>query len=219
MAGRQRYEGVIEAWSDQSLLYIPSLPGFIASAPDRDALIELSLDALDLHLDWLKGHGYPSALEDEAGLVVLEDLDAIGQIGPLFTVDLPEPNDEQIELALGVGRVTLSDVVDLIDVINAVNGANPDVTRVVRHICVLDIWYSTRLGGDDPALRPIADPVDAMIAVAGMFEERIDELNETGNAGSNIVDGEEWTLAKLLRRRTAHLREHGMELAALLPDD
>jgi hypothetical protein len=58
-----------------------------------------------------------------------------------------------------------------------------------------------------------------MIAAAGMFEDRIDEVNESGERGIVTLDGEDWTLAKLLRRRTAHIREHAMELAALLPGE
>jgi len=219
MAPKQRYEGVIEEWPSQSLLYVPALPGFIASAPTREELIELSLPALDLHLAWLEGHGYPPALEDEGGLFVAEDLPAHGGAGPLFLADRVDPGFDAIELSLALGRVALSDVIDLVDSLEEAGSAGPDVTRIVRHICVLDIWHSTRLGGPDPALHPIADAVDAMIAAAGMFENRIDEINESGEHGIVVLDGEEWTLAKLLRRRTAHIREHAMELAALLPGE
>jgi hypothetical protein len=217
MAPKQRYEGVIEEWPSQSLLYVPALPGFIASAPTREELIELSLPALDLHLAWLEGHGYPPALEDEGGLFVAGDLPANDGAGPLFSVDLVEPNPDAIELALALGRVAISDVIDIVDALEEASAAGPDVTRVIRHICVLDIWHSTRLGGPDPALHPIADAIDAMVAAAGMFEDRVDEVNESGERGIVALDGEDWTLAKLLRRRTAHIREHAMELADLLP--
>src|SRR4051812_23710746 len=115
MALKQRYEGVIEEWADESRLYVPALPGFIAASPTREDLIEQSLPALDLHLAWLEGHGYPPALEDEGGLFVAEDLPANGAAGPLFTADLMVPNVDAIELALALGRVALSDAIDLVD--------------------------------------------------------------------------------------------------------
>ncbi len=219
MATKRRYEGLIEEWPSESLLYIPSLPGFIASATTRDELIELSLDALDLHLEWLDGHGYPPALEDEGGLVILEDLKSDDAIGPRFEADLVEPSPDEIEAALALGRVALSDVIDLADLLEIAGASNPEATRIVRHLCVLDIWYSTRLGGPDPVLSPIADSIDAMVAAAGMFEDRIDEIRLTGETGIVVTDLEEWTLAKLLRRRTAHIREHTLELASRTPEE
>jgi len=165
------------------------------------------------------GHGYPPALEDEGGLVILEDLKSDEAIGPRFEPDLVEPSPDEIEAALALGRVALSDVIDLADLLEIAGASNPEATRIVRHICVLDIWYSTRLGGPDPVLSPIADSIDAMVAAAGMFEDRIDEIRLTGETGIVVTDLEEWTLAKLLRRRTAHIREHTLELASRTPEE
>lgn len=218
MAAKRRYEGLMEEWPDRSQLYVKELPGFFAAAPTRDELIEISLPALDLHLSWLAGHGYEGAIADEGGLAIVEDLKSQSDAGPRFEADLSEPDEEAIEQALGLGRVALSDVIDLVDALEASQGSSQEIDRFVRHLAVQDLWFATRLNDAPPSLKPVADPVGAMIAAAGIFEERIDEL--AGDApGVLNRDGEEWTLAKLLRRRTAHIREHALELAALDAQD
>jgi hypothetical protein len=218
MAPKRRYEGLMEEWPDRAQLYVKELPGFFAAAPTRDELIEISLPALDLHLSWLAGHGYEGAIADEGGLVIDEDLKSQGDAGPRFEADLAEPDEEAIEQALGLGRVALSDVIDLVDAMEESGGPSEELGRIVRHLAVQDLWFATRLDHAPPSLKPIADPVDAMVAAAGIFEERIDEL--AGKAPGIVTrDGEEWTLGKLLRRRTAHIREHALELAALNSQD
>lgn len=79
MAVKRRYEGLIEQWPDEALLYVRALPGFRAAAPNRDELIEIALPFLDLHLEWLESHGYPPAIEDEGGLAVMEELPSTGE--------------------------------------------------------------------------------------------------------------------------------------------
>ena len=218
MAPKRRYEGLMEEWPDRAQLYVKELPGFFASAPTRDELIEISLPALDLHLSWLDGHGYEGTIADEGGLVIDEDLGSQGELGPRFEADLVEPDHDAIEQALGLGRVALSDVIDLVDAHEASQGPSEEFDRIVRHLAVQDLWFATRLNDSPPSLKPVADPVDAMITAAGLFEERIDDL--AGEAPGVIIrDGEEWTLAKLLRRRSAHVREHALELAALAAED
>ena len=222
MAAQKRFAGLIEEWPSQALLYIPVLPGFILSASSRDELIDFSLDAIDLHLAWLESHLAPLPLENNGGLVVREVLSATGATGPLFDADRVELTADEIENALSLGRIALSDIIDLVDVLESVGKADAEMKRIVLHICVLDIWYSTRLGGPDPALRPVADALAAMIQAGGLFEVRIDERVVSGfdDPGDvTTIDGEDWTVAKLLRRRTAHIREHSIELAALLPEE
>lgn len=222
MAVQKRFEGLIEEWPEQALLYVPILPGFILSASSRDELIDFALDAIDLHIAWLESHLAPLSLEHDGGLAVLEVLPAVGTVGPLFDADRIELSADEIENALSLGRIALSDIIDLVDELESAGKANAEMQRIILHICVLDIWYSTRLGGPDPALKPVADTLDAMIQAGGLFEVRVDERVVSGfdDPGDvTTIDGEDWTLTKLLRRRTAHIREHAIELAALLPDD
>lgn len=220
MPVKKRYEGVIEEWPAQSRLYIRVLPGFFASAPTREQLIEESLDAIDFHLEWLDGHGYSPALEDEGGLVVIEDLpSAPDGAGPLFESDRPEPDHAEIEAALGIGRVALSDIIDLVDLIAGDEPLSGDIERVLRDLADRDLWLATRLGGAVPNARRPGNPLDAMIHAAGLFEEKIDEIAEGKRPGVVVADGEPWTLAKLLRRRTADVREHALELAAMQGDE
>lgn len=214
MAPKQRYTGLIEDLPGRAQLFITELPGFFAAAPDRDELIELSLPAIDLHLDWLEGHGYPPALPDESGLVIVEDMASHGNAGPRFEADLLDPDPDAIENALGLGRVALSDIIDLADVLEASNVPQEEIDRIVRHVAVQDVWFATRLNAATPSLKAAADPIDTMIAAAALFEERIDERADD-SPGIVVRDREEWTLAKLLRRRTAHIREHALELASL----
>jgi hypothetical protein len=219
MSPKQRYSGLMERWPDRAQLYIRELPGFFWSAPDRDELIEFALDALDVHLAWLDFHGYPPALDNEGGLAVIEDLPSKGGVGPRFDSDLLELDHDEIENALSIGRVALSDIIDLADELEPRADVAAEVDRIVLHIAVQDIWFATRIDQRAPSLRLSPEPIDAMIAAAGLFEERIDAIS--AGIADDIAerDGEEWTLAKLLRRRTSHIREHALELAALGPGD
>lgn len=130
-----------------------------------------------------------------------------------------EPDGDEIELNLALARVSLSDMIELVDVLPLEQAESDEVAQILRKATVREIWFAARLPGPSPRLKPIADPLDGLIAAAGFFENGIDEFVETGATGVFARDGEDWTLAKLLRRRAAFLREYALDLVALSSDE
>lgn len=96
------------------------------------------------------------------------------------------------------------------------DGWSPD--EILRHVAAFDLWYASRLSRDgrlEVALP--ADPV-AAVQVAGRVFAAIVRLMPIEQRGAVFEhDGEEWTLAKALRRRTGHLREHAAQLGDWIP--
>lgn len=213
-----RYEALLEEWPREALLYIPKLPGFIASAATREDVLELSLEALDLHLAWLTGHGHPPSLPHHAGIVVVEALTAPKPgIGPRFDADLVDLPPDELEHALSLGRVVLSDTIEAYDEVAALGADQKELDRILRHVAELDRWYAARLEGviEATATATVPDPFDAMIQAAAAFEDAVDEHVGSRRPQISIIGGEEWTLTKAIRRRTAHLREHCFEIVDL----
>ena len=137
-------------------------------------------------------------------------------IGPLFAADLPAPSDAEIETALAVGRAAISDLIDYFDATAGSDEIELTVTAV--QIAQQDDWYASRLGAAQ--LTAFAtDPLDTLVQAAGRFEDEVDAYVSSAKPELWRIDGEEWTLAKLLRRRTAHLREHLPERSAKPAED
>lgn len=200
-----RLEALIEHWPDGSVLYVGSLPGFVVRGHDSAELQRRVSDALQAHLGWLVAH---DLIEDPAGevdLAVVEQARSVSAtVGPLFAADLPAPSEGEIETALAIGRAAVSDLIDLADAASAGDGFDP--TAPLRATAALDRWYAERLGlhGSPPAG---ADPIDDLVDAAGTFEDAVDAFLGSDHPALFTVDGEEWTLAKVLRRRTGQLVE------------
>jgi hypothetical protein len=206
------FEALIEHWPSESLLFVRNLPGLQVSGRDAQELQQKTTDALRHHLEWLVWHELIARPEGEVDLAVIEQAKAPSEsIGPRFVADLVAPTDDEIELALAVGRATLTEIIDS-------EAADSEASvKSMRHLARLDRWYASRLTGE-PAETAIGDPVDDLIDAAGSFEEAVDSVAERGLPELFERDGEEWTLAKLLRRRTGHLREHAPVLTPSFDD-
>jgi hypothetical protein len=202
-----RFEALIEHWPSVSLLFVRALPGFQVSGRDAEELQERVGIALQAHLDWLVARELIDQPSGEVDLAVVEQARSISEsIGPLFTADLIAPNEEEVENALAVGRAALSDLIDAQDAPQRV-GDDAGFESTLRHVAQMDRWYAGRLSGD-PQATALADPIDDLVDAAGTFEDAVDDFAANGSSELFVRDGEEWTLAKALRRRTGHLREH-----------
>lgn len=202
-----RLDAVIEHWENEDLLYVRTLPGFFVSGATAQELKRKSGPALQAHLDWLVLRDLIDEPSSEVELNVIEEARATpAGAGPRFDADLVAPNEEEIEAALAVGRAALSDLIDLFESLPE----DSDRTRgldTLGHVAALDLWYASRLTGIIDAGK-IDDPVDRLVDAAGTFEDAVDEFVLLHFPELFDRDDEEWTLAKVLRRRTAHLREH-----------
>ena len=207
-----RFDAVIERWSREVQLYVPVLPGFQVTGLSEEAVIETASARIDGFLGWLAELGLLPEVTEAATLRVVEVQESIGDAGPLFDLDCSVPNETQVELALAVGRAALSEIVDL--VLDEGGSAGPRLEKVLAHLTELEGWYTSRLGVTLPPVGAGGEPIDALVAAASGFEEAVDAHVEGDAPAVWEVVSEEWSLAKVLRRRTAHLREHLPELIA-----
>lgn len=206
------FEALIEHWPSESLLFVRTLPGLQVSGRDAQELQTKTADALRSYLEWLVWRELIERPEGEINLAVIEQAKSRSEsVGPRFNADLIAPTEDEIELALAVGRATLSEIIDSED-------ADSDTSQSsMRHLARLDRWYASRLTGE-PVGSAIGDPIDDLIDAAGSFEEAVDAVTERDLPELFTRDGEEWTLAKLLRRRTGHLREHAPAIVPSFDD-
>ncbi|MDQ2683480.1 MAG: hypothetical protein M3Y37_08125, partial [Chloroflexota bacterium] len=182
---------------------IGASPDEVAAAAER---------AIEPYLGWLhEGELLPADVHAEP-LEVAESLPVHGNIRPLFTLDRIHPAEDAIELALAVGRASLSDLLFVRDDVPRERLAEAD--RLLRQLAEADRWFATRIA--EASGLPFQSLEDELIQSASLFEETVDLAAQSGQTAIRPIDGEEWTLAKALRRRTGHLRRHLPVLMALL---
>jgi hypothetical protein len=144
---------------------------------------------------------------------VVETLRADGDVGPIFAADERTPDEDQVELALAVARGEVSDIVDLVGELG--ESGTAEARLVLTHLAEMEHWYAGRLQVDTTPSTAVVDPIETLVQAASDVEEAVDRRVELGPVGVWEVDGERWSLAKVLRRRTGHLREHLPELIAV----
>lgn len=209
---RMSLSAVIESWTSEVLLFVPDLPGFCTKASTETEAVQVARETIQSYIDWLiEGElivDIPASIE----IAVVETIRARSDSGPCFALDRVDADADHRELALAVGRASLSDLLFVFDDILADQKAG--ATRTLRHVAELDRWYATRMA---PAQGlPFAVLEDELVQSASLFEETVDALAESDRPTTWSIDGEEWSIRKALRRRTSHLREHLPELVALL---
>ena len=217
---------LVERWGASYLGFVPELPGCQFEATTSDTLVAIAPQVVAAHLDWLRCRGLPAPACGTIDVRVSELREALsGGRGPCFAADRLAPSAQTIDEALQVGEAALAELVELYRLaLPAWQAASPrpagwSPDEVLRHVAELDIWYASRLSRDGRLEVDVpADPV-AAVRVAGRAFASIVRLMPIEQRGAVFEhDGEEWTLAKALRRRTGHLREHAPQLAVWIPE-
>ena len=217
-----RLDLLVERWGVSYLGFVRELPGCQVGATDLDALVEAAPRVIASHLDWLGRQGLPSPAYGTIDVVIRELRDALpGGRGPCFMADRQAPSAEAIDEALQIGEAALAELVELyrlaLPAWQAAStrpaGWSPD--EILHHVAELDVWYASRLNvGGRLEVDLLADPVVAVLVAGRTFASTVRSIPVERRGTVVEHDGEEWTLAKALRRRTGHLREHVPQLAA-----
>lgn len=203
---------LIESWPHETILFVPSLPGFVVRAEGIDDVLATARERIDAYAEWLREADLLNENPSDMDVVVTEVRSAMQTAAPLFEIDATLPETDEIELALAVGRATLSDLLFVFDDIGPTKRAAGEHT--LRHIAEMDRWYATRIAPTQG--RPFAQIEDELVQSASLFEETIDGFSATDQATVWVLDGESWSIRKVLRRRTGHLREHLPGLLTLI---
>ncbi len=210
-----------ERWETGWFGYVAGLPGCLVTAPTLDGLLASAPQTIATHLAWLQRRGIPVSERPPERIVLAESAEALpGGIGPLFEADRSHLSAAELDLALRVGQATIEEIFELADATRGWEAAThpgrpPGWTppQILRHIADLDLWYAGRLMPDVGAL---ALPGDALVRVQRAHQAFTSSMRAWWALWKNRVierDGERWTIGKVLRRRTAHLREHAGQLA------
>jgi hypothetical protein len=205
------FPAVVEIWTSEALLFLPDLPGFQVKAITGTDALDLARERVRPFLHWLEEGELIPELPVDSTIELVETTPATGAIGPFFAADAQQSDAEQIEFGLSVGRAALSDLLFVFDDVD--RERRSEAERVLRHVAELDRWYATRLSPAQGA--PFAAIEDELVQSASLFEEVIDTLVSAGRHADWVTDNERWSVAKALRRRTGHLREHLPDLIAL----
>lgn len=208
------WPALIEVWPREVLLYVPILPGFQISAESPEAALADAQNRIDAYRHWLRDGEFADDLptDSDGDLVIAEQLSATGSAGPIFAVDSEPPQTDEIELALAVGRAALSDLLFVLDDVSPEHRTTAE--HALRHVAEMDRWYATRI---TPAQgRPFAEIEDELVQSASLFEEIVDAVMAIDQPATWVLDAEPWSVRKVLRRRTGHLREHLPDLLALV---
>jgi hypothetical protein len=214
------FRALIEQWRRETLVFFDGWPGCFASAPTLEQAMAAVPATVADHLAWLTAHGLPASV-DTVEVEVAEHLrPQPGTRGLRFDADLVPPSDEDLESALTVGALVCADLLDLHD------RARPDqrtrttppgaqeldksIDDQLRHIAALDVVYTATLLDRQTAaaIALPADPTEALRASNRHVEATLRAIPASLRPQRFVRDGEEWTVAKVVRRRTGHLFEH-----------
>jgi hypothetical protein len=217
---------LVERWGASYLSFVPELPGCQFEETDLDALVEAALQVVAAHPDWLCRHGLSAPACGTIEVRVSELREALpGGRGPCFAADRLAPSTQAIDEALQVGEAALAELVELYRLaLPAWQAASPrpagwSPDEILRHVAELDIWYASRLSRSGRLEVDVpADPVAAVRVAGRAFASTVRAIPVERHRAVFEHEGEEWTLAKALRRRTGHLREHAPQLAVWIPE-
>ena len=215
-----QFNALIEEWPGESMAFFRELPGCYCSAPTYEALLNIIPGSVADYLKWVKVNDITvlDEFDGQVEVVIKEHLVAEqGKAGPLFEADLAPPDDIEIDKALNVAaaaRAALLELYEQVSPAQQMHRISPDswsLTEHMRHLLACEAWYVSRLG--EQPIEPADDIATADLALkffdnAMDYELALRALTPEQRQRVYIHDGESWTAAKVLRRMTAHLREH-----------
>ena len=213
-------------WGVQVLIYATEFPGLQvtgASEAEADALLAATVEG---YRAWAADRGLARPPAD-ACIEVDEDRSADGGIGVLFASDDTMPSADFLAEAARISAAAIADIRDwcasadverrtsLIDV--ADRGRAYDALGIAQHVADMDHYYLGAVGVD--VANDLDDPLEELQRTQALLWAWIRRQAEAGDSHAHIdEDGESWTVAKIIRRRVGHLREHEIEFHRVLDD-
>ena len=204
---------LIEVWSGEAGIYIHELPGVYAAGSTTDDALLLLPDVVEQHLAWLASHGFDVGTAP-VEIAIAEVLPAVdGRRGPLFDADREPATSRSIEQALQVARLARRDLIDVYRAVSEVRRSQASapgtwsMAEHLLHVAEMERFYLNCLPWGPDALLP-ADPVRALQSSAQLADSTLHAVRDEQRDAVYPSNGEQWTLAKVLRRMTGHLREH-----------
>lgn len=215
---------LLEEWPKEWIGFVSELPGCSMKGRNRDEVLARAPEAIAMHLAWLDAHDLPRPEGSGPEVRVAEEMAATAQgVVPLFYDDRQPMRLGEIEAVHRVGSAAVADLLALWERASewerrtrSARQAGWTPSEILRHVAESDRWYAARLSPDVSGMALPDDPAEAIRRADRAF---IGVVRAWWSVwGETVVEreGEQWTVRKVLRRRTAHLREHAQQLAQWL---
>jgi predicted RNase H-like HicB family nuclease len=213
------FRALIEQWGRETLVFFDGWPGCFVSAATPEEAMAAAPAAVAEHLAWLTARGL-GPFGTAARVEVAEHLrPQPGARGLRFSADLVPPSDEDLERALKIGALACAELIDRFERAGpqrrdgAVGPGAHELAKSpadqLRHLAELDVVYAATLSDRRPAAVELPpDPAEALKTSDRHVAATLRALPASLRSRRFVHDGEEWTAAKVLRRRTGHLFEH-----------
>lgn len=205
---------LVEVWPNETGIYINRLPGLHVAGDSEDSALGTLPDAVEHHLAWLASHGGLDMAGETVEIEIAEQLPALnGRYGPLFVADRVPVSDEDIERTLRVSALGRRDLIDLYRSVSPMRrNATPadggwSIAVQLRHVAELELFYLSSISNKALPVLP-DDPVQALQTSAAYAGRILAQVAQDRSVDVVERDGEAWTVAKVLRRMSAHIREH-----------
>jgi hypothetical protein len=214
------FRALIEQWTSETLVFFDGWPGCFVSAATPEEATAAAPAAVTHHLAWLAARGLPTPAGPAPEIELAEHLrPRPGTRGLRFDADLVAPTDEALERALAVGALACADLIGIHDRAGperrgrstppGARELDRSLSDQLRHLAELDLAYVANLSDGQPTTIVLpADPAEALRTSNRHVEKTLRTLPVSLRSQLFVRDGEEWTAAKVVRRRTGHLFEH-----------
>ena len=196
--------GLEQAADGSTLAHALSLPGCIAAGRSPEAAMEALPDEVSQWLHFLASAGQPVPSPDvELELAVDEWITsgadiAAGESDACFADDLRPLSDAEIQRHLHIlGDLRGTLLARLRPLRDA--GIGPETRRILEELARAQWWTLSRLGAS-----PLAGPADRTLArldtAMALIVQQLTELPPERRGHRVVLEGEEWTPRKVLRR-------------------
>jgi predicted RNase H-like HicB family nuclease len=219
--------GVEELDQNLWIAWMFDLPGCFSNGQSRAEAISKAGGAIAAYHTW-QGHNEPTlAFEDPfIDIHVTESYhvqsgDDGYKINSCFEDDRRELTAEDVMRASVLLEWTRADLMSIIDRIpdtkraeEIVGEAHKSINGIIKHLGGAEWWYLDCMGLAFPKEQIPKDPIERLTKVRATLKSILPGL--VGNTRSVVIQGEEWTSRKLVRRALWHERDHTGHIAKLI---
>lgn len=216
--------------SGRCIARIPDLTGCLASGASEAAALAALSAAIPGYFAWLKRHDdYTPDVHGPWQIIPREifrtSMDGNHEVNVFLPWDDQPVNEEDLDWGLSLLQWAAEDLAALVR--GQPEGAldrrpaagRQSIRELLTHQARSQLWYVTRL--DDPPIPPPmelgpGDPAAQLLQVASASAARLRAASKEQRATFHDLQGERWSLRKILRRGVEHAREHTEQVRALL---
>lgn len=214
---KMQWYALVEEWPEESLVSFRELPGCLSTAPTAEEAIQKAPEAIAEYLRWLKQNNIFFLEEINSINVVVKERLRAERVGPRFETELIAPTDREMANALTVAATARALLAELYNEVLppqrscAFTPGEWSLTDHLQHILKAEAHYVGSLNDQSPeAMLPVTEiELPMKLIENGMnYETFLRGLTAERRAQVYVHGEAEWTVAKVLRRMTEHLRDH-----------